>query len=109
MAFLDSIPKLPHVMANTTKGIYLGTPEAEGENRQGQSLLDFFEDYMGILQDIKNEKFIITGRKGSGKTAIVKYFRDNSSEENGLYSATVSSSDILLEKANLCYGYKRFP
>ena len=104
MAFLDSIPKIPHVMANTTKGIYLGTPEAEGENRQGQSLLDFFEDYMGILQDIKNEKFIITGRKGSGKTAIVKYFRDNSSEEKELYTAKVSSSDILLEKAIQCAG-----
>ena len=104
MAFLDSIPKIPHAFQSTTRGIYLGTPEAEGENRKGQSLLDFFEDYMGIIQDIKHEKFIITGRKGAGKTAIVKYFRDNSSEENGLYSETVKSSDVVLEKAVQCAG-----
>lgn len=98
MPFLDSI-KFSNVISNTTKGVYLGVPEAEGEIRQGQSLLDFFEDYTGILQDIKNEKFIISGRKGSGKSAIVKYFRDNSSEDNELYTATVKNSDVVLEKA----------
>ena len=98
MPFFDSIIQPPNYFRNTTKGIYLGVPEAEGEIREGQSLLDFFEDYMGILQDIKNEKFIITGRKGSGKSAIVKYFRDNSSEEKELYSATVKNSDVVMEK-----------
>lgn len=98
MAFLDTIKIMPLVYQNTTKGIYLGAPEAEGEIREGQSLLDFFEDYIGILQDIKNEKFIISGRKGSGKSAIVKFFRDNSSEENELYSATVKNSDVVMEK-----------
>lgn len=98
MAFLDTIKSAPFVFQNTTKGIYLGVPEAEGENRQGQSLLDFFEDYMGILQDIRNEKFVISGRKGAGKSAIVKFFRDNSSEENELYSTTVKNSDVVMEK-----------
>lgn len=104
MPFFDSIPKYSRTISNTTKGIYLGVPEAEGEIRQGQSLLDFFEDYIGILQDLKNEKFIVSGRKGSGKSAIVKYFRDNSSESNELYSATVKNSDIVLEKAVQCMG-----
>lgn len=104
MAFLDSIHIISRVKPGSTMGLYLGTPEAEGENREGQSLLDFFEDYMGILQDIKNEKFIISGRKGSGKTAIVKYFRDKSSEDNELFTETVKSSDIVLEKAVQCAG-----
>jgi hypothetical protein len=104
MTFLNNISRTTRVNTNTTKGIYLGTPEAEGENREGQSLIDFYEDYMGILQDIKNEKFIISGRKGSGKSAIVKYFRDHSSEDNELYSATVKHSDIVLEKAIQYYN-----
>lgn len=98
------MPFLKHVqeklgLSNTTSGIYLGTPEAEGEIREGQSLLEFFEDYMHVLDDIGKEKFIISGRKGAGKSAIVKYLRDNSSEENELYSATVRPVDIDLEKA----------
>ena len=86
-------------LTNTTSGIYLGTPEAEGEIRKGLGLLEFFEDYMRVLDDIATEKFIISGRKGAGKSAIVKYLRDKSSEENEMYSATVRPFDIDLEKA----------
>ncbi len=98
------MPFLKHVQeklgfSNTTKGVYLGTPEAEGEIREGQSLVDFFEDYMCVLDDIGKEKFIISGRKGAGKSAIVKYLRDNSSEKNEMYTATVRPIDVDLEKA----------
>ena len=98
MAFLDHIQNKFGV-SNTTKGLYLGTPEAEGEIREGQCLLDFFEDYMNVLGDITTEKFIISGRKGAGKSAIVKYLRDNSSEDKEMYSATVKPTDVDLEKA----------
>ncbi len=98
MAFLDYIQNKFGV-SNTTKGLYLGTPEAEGEIREGQCLLDFFEDYMNVLGDITTEKFIISGRKGAGKSAIVKYLRDNSSEDKEMYSATVKPTDVDLEKA----------
>lgn len=98
-SFLDKVAQKIGVSNETTLGLYLGTPEAEGENRKGQSLLDFFEDYNHVLSDINNGKFIVSGRKGSGKSAIVKFFHDNSSEDNELYSETVRHSDIDLEKA----------
>ena len=82
-------------VSNTTKGLYLGTPEAEGEIRKGQCLLDFFEDYMNVLGDITIEKFIISGRKGAGKSAIVKYLRDNCSEDNEMYSETVATNSSI--------------
>lgn len=97
-SFLEKVTKKMRT-SESTLGLYLGTTEAEGETRKGQSLLDYFEDYMKVLEDIKNGKFIISGRKGSGKSAIVKYFHDNSSEENELYTETVKPSDINLEKA----------
>ena len=99
MSFLGNIRQNFNNSQNTSRGLYLGTPEAEGETRIGQSLLDFFEDYMHIVQDIKNGKFIITGRKGAGKSAIVKFFKDNSSEENELYSCKATHLDVVFEKA----------
>ena len=98
MPFLKKVQEKLGII-NTTKGVYLGTPEAEGEIREGHGLLEFFEDYMHVIEDIATEKFIITGRKGSGKSAVVRYLRENSSEENELYSATVRPSDIVLERA----------
>ncbi len=98
MGFLDKIQyKLKS--ENTTNGIYLGTPEAEGEIRNGQGLVEFFEDYMNILGEITKEKFIITGRKGAGKSAIVKYLRDNATYEKEMYAAIVRPSDIDLERS----------
>lgn len=57
-------------LSNTTNGLYLGTPEAEGEIWAGLGLPEFFEDYMHILGELLTEKFIITGRKGAGKSAM---------------------------------------
>lgn len=82
----------------TTNGFYIGTPEAEGENRSNeQNLVSFYEDYNDINQNIKEGKFIISGRKGTGKSAYVKYISDNSSEENSMYSSLIRPSDLNLE------------
>ena len=98
MGFLSGVQQKLGI-SNTTRGLYLGTPEAEGEIRAGRGLLEFFEDYMHIIEELSTEKFIITGRKGAGKSAIVKYIRDNSTEEKEMYSATVRPTDIDLERA----------
>lgn len=98
MPFLKKVQEKLGI-SNTTKGVYLGTPEAEGEIREGHGLLEFFEDYMHVIDDIATEKFIVTGRKGAGKSAVVRYLRENSSEEKELYSATVRPSDIDLVRA----------
>ena len=69
MPFLKKVQEKLGI-SNTTKGVYLGTPEAEGEIREGHGLLEFFEDYMHVIDDIATEKFIVTGRKGAGKSAV---------------------------------------
>lgn len=84
---------------NTTANIYLGAPEAEAENREGLSLLDFYEDYIGVNEALLGGKFIFTGRKGAGKSAIVKYISDSSSEENEMFSTTIRKQDLDLQKA----------
>ena len=48
----------------TTKNFYFGAAEAEGENVKGLSLLDYFHDYLNILEQLEVGKFIFTGRKG---------------------------------------------
>ena len=59
----------------TSKGLYLGKTDSESENRD---LLDFFHDYAGVFDDINNGRFIITGRKGAGKSAYAVYLQEKS-------------------------------
>ena len=78
MGILDNITK--NTANYSTKSFYFGMPEAEGENREKQKPSDYFEDYLEILSELKKGKFIFTGRKGSGKTAIAKYIKDQSDQ-----------------------------
>lgn len=83
----------------TTRGFYLGSPEAEGENKNSkQNLVAFFEDYMDIQNQILDGKFIISGRKGSGKSAFVKYILDNSGEKQEMFSSLIKPNEFDLEK-----------
>lgn len=98
MGFFKHSNILSNNIPQTTKGFYIGTPEAEGENRRnGQNLMAFFEDYNEITQNIENGKFIISGRKGTGKSAYVKFISDSSSEKNELFSSLIRPSDFNLE------------
>ena len=58
----------------TTEGFFIGSSEAEGEINNSRITLDeVFSDYLGVLNEVNHEKFIITGRKGTGKSAIGAY------------------------------------
>ena len=70
----------------------LGKPEAEAESnsRLDLSLKNLFVDEIGVIEAISNGKFIISGRKGTGKSAIVGYITLNSfPADNFLYCRTV--------------------
>lgn len=82
---------------NSTKGFYFGATEAEGENKAGSSLIEYFEDYLEILNEINNGRFIFIGRKGSGKSAIAKYIKDTSDKESESYASIIRINDINLE------------
>lgn len=78
----------------TTKGIYLGKPEAEAEK---QSILDYFEDYFGIEESIRQGNFIITGRKGSGKSAYAVWMQQNAINNDDEYCSLVLKNEFDLE------------
>lgn len=61
----------------------LGQPEAEAEftGKNGFLLRDLFVDELNVLEAIKNGKFIIVGRKGTGKSAVAIYYLSKSKEE----------------------------
>jgi hypothetical protein len=82
----------------STRGFYFGASEAEGENIDGQSLTDYFEDYLDILSELKNGKFIFVGRKGVGKSAIAKFIKDSSQNTESSFAKLIRVNDFDLEK-----------
>ena len=97
MGILDNITK--NTANYSTKSFYFGMPEAEGENRDKYKLSDYFEDYLEILSELKKGKFIFTGRKGSGKTAIAKYIKDQSDQAKDSHAVLLRLKDFDLERA----------
>lgn len=89
----------------TTKDFYFGFPEAEGENIEGQSLTDYFEDFLDVMNELSKGRFIFIGRKGVGKSAIAKYIKDISDITDNTHAALLRISDFdtenVLQKNNI--------
>lgn len=82
----------------TTKGFFIGAAEAEAEATTTPILLhDFFEDYLEVLPKFGQEKFILLGRKGCGKSAIGEYIYQTALQEANVFCAFVKKSDIDIE------------
>lgn len=88
----------------TTKDLYFGALEAEGENVEGHRLTDYFEDYLKVLDSLEFDKFIFVGRKGMGKSAIAKYIKDSSDDKSleDSYASLIKMGDCDLH--NLIQG-----
>ena len=71
---------------NSTKGFYFGATEAEAENIEGQDLLEYFDDYLEIIPLIEKGRFIFVGRKGAGKSAIAKYIKDSTENQEDSFA-----------------------
>jgi Cdc6-like AAA superfamily ATPase len=85
---------------NTTENLFLGNPEAESEGniRAKVKLDDVFYDYLKVLPEIETEKFIVTGRKGSGKSAIGQVLFKRSKNDGNKFCEYIQKSDIDLEE-----------
>ena len=55
--------------------LYFGAPEAEAESLPNSRvfLSDVYEDHHDLHTELASEKFIVVGRKGSGKSAFAEY------------------------------------
>jgi hypothetical protein len=81
--------------------VFLGSPEAEAE-ATGNSrvpLIDVYEDFQNLLPGLSQEKFMIIGRKGSGKSAVGEYVYARSLMEPNLFCQFVRKSECDLETA----------
>lgn len=78
----------------TTKGLNLGKPEAEAER---PFMLQYFEDYFNIKEAIENGCFIISGRKGSGKSAYAVWMQQKASNHDNDFCSLVKKDDFNLE------------
>lgn len=90
----------------TTWDMWLGAPEAEAETSNNKlSLHDVFEDFLNVIPQLENGKFIILGRKGCGKSAIGEYLQIMMKDEPNIFTTLVDKSKINLEKVTQ-KGYK---
>lgn len=84
----------------STKSMFIGIPEAEGEARFSSQirLVDVFEDFLDIFEKFAGVNFLLTGRKGSGKTAVAEFILHNANKEANIFSTIIKASDLDLEK-----------
>lgn len=84
---------------HTTNGFCIGVPEAEAEATTARIKLDcLFEDYLNILSQLDNEKFILLGRKGTGKSAIGEFILSQANDNSNLFCDFIKKNDIDIEK-----------
>lgn len=82
MSLFNNLASKPNKQSGTTDGFFFGAPEAEAERKfETDNHVSFFDDYFDIIDEMKSGKFIISGRKGTGKSAIVKYILDQRKED----------------------------
>lgn len=81
------------------RSIYLGAPEAEAESLPTSRvpLSEVYEDYHDLLSQLMHEKFIVIGRKGSGKSAFAEYVYAESQKKANLFVQFIRNSNFTLE------------
>lgn len=80
--------------------IFLGAPEAEAEAlpKSKMPLSQVYEDYHHLLDSLQNEKFIICGRKGCGKSAFAEYVAHIASQDANVFCKFIRQGESHLEK-----------
>ncbi len=84
----------------TTSNFHIGLPEAEREANFNSrvKLIDVFKDFLEVFPEIEEGNFIITGQKGSGKSAIGQILYQTAKNEPNSFCEYIQKSDIDLEE-----------
>lgn len=81
-----------------TSDMFIGNPEAESEATIAPiKLTEFFVDYLDVFQALNKEKFIVVGRKGSGKTAIGEAIYRMAQNSPNVFCKFIKKTDIDVE------------
>lgn len=80
--------------------LYLGAPEAEADAGPASRmpLGKVYEDCHNLTEALTHEKFVIVGRKGSGKSAYAEYLSELAGSEPNLFCTFVRAADFNLEQ-----------
>lgn len=80
--------------------LYFGAPEAEAESLPNSRvfLSDVYEDHHDLHTELASEKFIVVGRKGSGKSAFAEYTYLLSQNEPNIFCKFIRQDVVSLEK-----------
>lgn len=84
---------------NHRERVYLGAPEAEAESSDfaRQQLKIVFEDFLDLAEQLDAEKFILLGRKGSGKSAFARYHYERAKSEANFFCSFVNKENFAFE------------
>jgi hypothetical protein len=84
---------------NTSK-FHIGLPEAEREANFNSrvKLVEVFKDFLEVFPELEEGNFIITGQKGSGKSAIGQILNQNARNNPNEFCEYIQKSDIDLEE-----------
>lgn len=86
---------------DTTYNIFLGAPESEAESTDfsRMHLEDVFITNEKVINDLAYEKFIVLGKKGTGKSAIANYLKICSLNDANLFCSFIKKNNIDLEQS----------
>ena len=96
MGFFKRLNNEESFEKGTTRNFFIGTPEAEGETTYNSKIKlgEIFGDYLNVFPELDSEKFIITGRKGAGKSAIAEYIFFSASNEPNAFCEFIKTRDL---------------
>jgi hypothetical protein len=88
------------ILRKDTSNFFIGSPEAEAESTyvSKMKLNEVFEDFLDVLPKLQTEKFIITGRKGNGKSAIAENIHFLADNDSQYFCDFIKKSDVDIEK-----------
>ena len=99
MSLFDNSTK-KNKLSGTTEGFFFGAPEAEAEKKfETDNDVSFFGDYFDVIHEISSGKFIISGRKGTGKSAVAKHFLEANEEDETYVDIVLPKEYVICKNA----------
>ncbi|GGY47939.1 hypothetical protein GCM10011297_21000 [Bacterioplanes sanyensis] len=80
--------------------VFLGSPEAEAEAlpNSRMPLSKVYEDHCDLIGALANEKFIVVGRKGAGKSAFAEHICSIAEDQANLFARFIRQGESNLEQ-----------
>ncbi|MGG9960876.1 P-loop ATPase, Sll1717 family [Ferruginibacter sp. SUN106] len=96
MSFFKRLSNEDEYPKGTTRTFFIGTPEAEGETTYNSKIKlgEIFGDYLNVFPELNSEKFIITGRKGAGKSAIAEFIHYSATNDANTFCDFIKTRDL---------------